>query len=136
MNYCEKIHYAIYTTGVDSFELMADALLAQLPQDGHILRLVFFGTPVDNAQYVARRAILHDKVRELFADCRPVLSYVSQPALDGKLTLEVHSYRADDTDRIDYRMNNGFPYVVLENPDGRFLFAGGFHCDIMTFSIQ
>lgn len=136
MNYCEKIHYGIYTTEIEKFETMVDALLVQLPQNEHIFRLVFFGTPADNEQYIIRRTILYNKIRELFTDCQPVLSYVSQPALEGKLTLEVHSYQADSADHITYRLHNGFPYVVLENGEGRFLFAGGFHGDIMTFNIQ
>ena len=43
MNYCDKIHYNIYTTGLATFGEMVDALLAQLPQDEQILRLAFFG---------------------------------------------------------------------------------------------
>lgn len=39
MNYCDKIHYNIYTTGLATFGEMVDALLAQLPQDEQILRL-------------------------------------------------------------------------------------------------
>ena len=42
MNYCDKIHYNIYTTGLATFGEMVDALLAQLPQDEQILRLAFF----------------------------------------------------------------------------------------------
>jgi hypothetical protein len=45
MNYCDKIHYNIYTTGLATFGEMVDALLAQLPQDEQILRLAFFGMP-------------------------------------------------------------------------------------------
>lgn len=41
MNYCDKIHYNIYTTGLATFGEMVDALLAQLPQDEQILRLAF-----------------------------------------------------------------------------------------------
>ena len=48
MNYCDKIHYNIYTTGLATFGEMVDALLAQLPQDEQILRLAFFGMPNDN----------------------------------------------------------------------------------------
>ncbi|WP_291528935.1 endoribonuclease L-PSP [Bacteroides sp. UBA939] len=136
MNYCEKIHYSIYTTEEADFETMADTLLAQLPENEHIFRLIFFGTPADNVQYVTRRTTLFDKIERLFAERLPVFSYVSQPALDGRLTLEVHSYRADDTDSVAYHPNNGFPYVVLRNTDGRFLFAGGFHSDIITFNTQ
>lgn len=136
MNYCDKIHYSIYTAEAADFQVMVDSMLQQLPKDEQILRLIFFGTPRNNEEYVTRRNILNDKTRQLFKDNQPVLSYVSQPALDGGLTLEVHSYRADDDDRVTYHANNGFPYVTLENADGRFLFAGGFHSDILNFNIQ
>ena len=137
MNYCDKIHYTIYTTEkAFSFEEMVDALLAQLPKDEAIFRLAFFGMPADNEEYVSRRILLNEKVRKFTGDCNPVLSYVSQPALDGGLTMEVHSYQADENDQIMYHPNEGFPYITLENADGRFLFAGGFHSDVLNFNTQ
>ena len=136
MNYCDKIHYNIYTTGLAAFDKMVDALLAQLPQDEQILRLAFFGMPNDNEQYVARRIILREKIRKFYGNHEPVLSYVSQPPLNAGLILEVHSYKADEGDHITFRRHEGFPYVVLENADGRFLFAGGFHGDVINFGIQ
>ena len=79
MNYCDKIHYNIYTTGLANFGEMVDALLAQLPQDEQILRLAFFGMPNDNEQYVSRRIMLREKIRKFYGNHEPVLSYVSQP---------------------------------------------------------
>ena len=136
MNYCDKIHYNIYTTGVAAFSEMVDALLAQLPQDEQILRLAFFGMPNDNEQYVSRRIMLREKIRKFYGNHEPVLSYVSQPPLNAGLILEVHSYKADEDDHITFRRHGGFPYVVLENADGRFLFAGGLHGDVINFGIQ
>lgn len=136
MNYCDKIHYNIYTTGLATFGEMVDALLAQLPQDEQILRLAFFGMPNDNEQYVSRRIMLREKIRKFYGNHEPVLSYVSQPPLNAGLILEVHSYKADEDDHITFRRHGGFPYVVLENADGRFLFAGGFHGDVINFGIQ
>ena len=119
MNYCDKIHYNIYTTGLATFGEMVDALLAQLPQDEQILRLAFFGMPNDNEQYVSRRIMLREKIRKFYGNHEPVLSYVSQPPLNAGLILEVHSYKADEDDHITFRRHGGFPYVVLENADGR-----------------
>lgn len=136
MNYCEKIHYSIYTTESADFKTMVNALLMQLPKDESIFRLVFFGTPTNNTEYVTRRAILCNEIQQLYSDHQPILSYVSQPSLNGRLTLEVHSYQADENDTITYLPNDGFPYITLENADGRFLFAGGFHSDIENFNIQ
>ena len=136
MNYCDKIKYSIYTTEIADFGTMADTLLAQLPQSEQIFRLIFFGTPANNNEYVTRRNILSDKIQQRYPQKLPVLSYVSQPALDGGLTMEVHSYQADENDQIMYHPNEGFPYITLENADGRFLFAGGFHSDVLNFNTQ
>lgn len=136
MNYCEKIHYHIYTAAPDVFDKMADALLAQLPADEQWLRLSFFGMPTDNGQYVEQRRVLQEKIKRLCGNRQPVLSYVAQPPLNGGLTLEVHAYRTDPTDRLAYRIYKDFPYVLLENEDGRFLFAGGFQGDVVRDDIQ
>lgn len=135
MNYCDKIHYHIFTAKSADFDAMVDELLARLPQDEKIFRLAFFGMPADNEQYVSRRITLREKIRRYYDNHEPVLSYVSQPPLDAMLILEVHSYKPDADDRILYRHFKGFPYVVLENNDGRFLFCGGFHGDVINFGI-
>lgn len=137
MSYCDKIRYNIYTTEKADFEKMVDDLLAQLPKDVLLLRLVFFGSPNDNEQYVMRRTLLREKVGKYCADQKmPVLTYVSQPSLSGGLILEAHTYLADKGDRVTYKQIDKFPYVVLENNHGRFLFAGGFHGDVISLSIE
>ncbi len=135
MNYCEKITYQIFTTGKDAFPVMVDRLLEQVPKDRSILRLAFFGTPSTNDEYVCRRTILWDKVKAYFREKEPTLSYVSQPPLNTSLILEVHSYAHDINDRIVYKQLNGYPYVIIENTKGRFLFAGGFQSDVINKSI-
>lgn len=136
MNYCEKIKYNIYTTKGIVFGDMVDELLTRLPQDEHIFRLAFFGMPADNEQFVSRRVQLREKIRKFYGNHEPVLSYVSQPPLNAGLILEVHSYKAAAGDHITYRRQNGFPYVLLENEAGRFLFAGGFHGDVINYGIE
>lgn len=135
MNYCDKIHYYLYTTENASFGEMVDALLMQLPQDERLFRLVFFGTPEDNRQYAEHCAMLRDKVYRYCGDQEPALSYVSQPPLNAGLLLEVHSYKADQGEHITYRHYCGFSYVVLENDDGRFLFGGGIQGDVVNTGI-
>ena len=53
MNYCDKIHYNIYTTGLATFGEMVDALLAQLPQDEQILRSSACRTTTNNTSPAA-----------------------------------------------------------------------------------
>lgn len=120
MNYCDKIEYNIYTTENAEFGKMVDRLLAQLPQNEQIFRLAFFGMPSDNEQYVSRRILLREKVRKYYGNHEPVLSYVSQPPLNGGLILEAHTYTPDAGDHITYKHIGTFPYVILENGSGRF----------------
>lgn len=136
MNYCEKIHYNIYTVEQADFSTMVDNLLAQLPKYEVILRLSFFGTPASNEEYVARKIKLCEKIRRYYGDCEPALSYVSQPPLNAPLIMEVHSFVPEAEDRITFRYYKGTPYVLLENSDARLLFAGGFQGDVINFKIE
>jgi enamine deaminase RidA (YjgF/YER057c/UK114 family) len=136
MNYCDKIRYTIYTTEKAAFPVMVDNLLKQIPGNESILRLAFFGTPATNEEYIVRRTILWDKVRDHYDDDEPNLSYVSQPPLNAPLILEVHSFIPDPSDIITYKKLQEYPYVILENADVRFLFAGGFQSDVINQSIE
>ena len=42
MNYCQKIHYNIFQTSQTDFNSAVDELLACIPQNEVVLRLVFF----------------------------------------------------------------------------------------------
>lgn len=136
MNYCDKIRYHLFTAEKASFPEMVDQLLSQLPQAETILRLAFFGTPNTNEEYLRRRGILRKKIKQKFGAAEPTISYVSQPPLDAPLIVEVHSFLPDPDDRISYHVYEDFPYVVLENVTGRFLFAGGFQGNVGIDSIQ
>ncbi|MDR1937237.1 MAG: endoribonuclease L-PSP [Tannerellaceae bacterium] len=136
MNYCEKIKYRIYRTEKEPFPVMIDRLLSQVPKGESVLRLAFFGTPATNEEYLHRRSLLWDKARSYYGEQEPALSYVSQPPLDTPLILEVHSFLPDAGDTVHYRRLDGYPYVVLENGSGRFLFAGGFQNDLIRHTVE
>lgn len=136
MNYCDKIQYHIFSATKAEFSEMADQLLSQLKDNEVVLRLAFFGTPTSNEVYLKRRQILWDKVYDRFGENEPSLSYVSQPPLTAPLIMEVHSYIPDDEDRITYKHLGIIPYVIIENPSGRFLYAGGFQGDVIGQNIQ
>ncbi|MDR1880158.1 MAG: endoribonuclease L-PSP [Tannerellaceae bacterium] len=136
MNYCEKINYRIFRTEKEAFPVMIDRLLAQIPEDEAVLRLAFFGTPATNEEYLLRRRVLWDKASAYYGEQEPTLSYVSQPPLNAPLILEVHSYAPDADDKVHYKRLDGYPYVVLENGSGRFLFAGGFQNDLLRHTVE
>ena len=127
MNYCKQITYSYYKTGPADFDEMLDEVLNQLPTDGLILRLVCWCAPFDNQEYEQWLSLYRRRVREYFMDRVPGYSLVAQPPLGCGMVLEVHSYRPSSQDVVYYKKYEKHPYVLVENPSGRFLFAGGFH---------
>ena len=133
---CDKIKYRILASEKNLFSNAVDDLLAQIPENEAILRLIFFGSPDNNEEYLSQYAILSEKVEAVMGSEIPVLTYVSQPALNAALLLEIHSYTPEKEEHVYYRSENGFPYVLLENKLGRFLFAGAFREKSLTDSIE
>ena len=136
MNYCQKIHYNIFQTSQTDFNSAVDELLACIPQNEVVLRLVFFGMPLSNSQYLERRLLIREKIRHRYQQMEPALTYVAQPPLGATLIMEVHSYVPEADDSIVFRHYEGTPYVLLENKEMRCLYAGGFQEDILMFGIR
>jgi hypothetical protein len=136
MNYCEKIKYRIFTTKKEVFPAMVDDLLSYLPSNESVLRLAFFGVPLSNEEYLTHHALLKEKVAAHYGNGEPALSYVSQPPLNASLIMEVHSITPDVIDIISFKRFGKYSYTLLENNEGRFLFAGGFQSDITRKSIE
>jgi len=140
MNYCNQIHYSVITVSEGTFPERIDEALAKLPKEEIPVRLVFFGSPESNEQYLIRRELIGEKLTALFGDSLPAFSYVAQPPLDGKLVLEVHGYKKSSEDQIFYGKHST-SYVIVENPQLRMLFCGGFqgsdlHASITQQSVQ
>jgi enamine deaminase RidA (YjgF/YER057c/UK114 family) len=126
MNYCNKISYEMLRAAKAApFRQMAAGLLDRLPAGKDFLRLVFFGAPASEAEYLAGRGELKSLMAERFGSRQPAFSYVAQPPLDAPLTAEVQAFAAEASDKLTYASFQGRPYVLLENAEGRFLFAGG-----------
>jgi enamine deaminase RidA (YjgF/YER057c/UK114 family) len=136
MNYCEKIKYRILIAKKETFPVMVDDLLNQLPENESVLRLAFFGTPPTNEAYLTRHTLLKEKVTAHYGQRVPAWSYVSQPPLEAALMVEVHSTALDEIDKITYGKLRDYPYTVLENNEVRLLFAGGFQSSIINESIE
>ena len=136
MNYCQKIHYNIFQTSQTDFNSAVDELLACIPQNEVVLRLVFFGMPLSNSQYLERRLLIREKIRHRYQQMEPALTYVAQLPLGATLIMEVHSYVPEADDSIVFRHYEGTPYVLLENKELRCLYVGGFQEDILMFGIR
>ncbi|MGL4852794.1 MAG: Rid family hydrolase [Phocaeicola sp.] len=126
MTYCENIQCTTYTTTDAPFREMVAALFAKLHGAKEIVRLIFFGLPADNIEYETQLSSLREMAKAHFGKKQPVVSYVCQLPLDGALSLEVYDYQLEAGETIAYKNYKEYPYVLLQNRAGRYLFAGGF----------
>lgn len=127
MSYFNKIGYQIFKTADGNFEGMVDDLLSKIDRSGKILRFVFFSDISDNDDYSLKLDMIRHKVRVAFDDMSPVVTLVAQKPLDAGLVVEEHSYMADKEDCVEYKEYENFPYVLVKNAYGKFLYAGGLH---------
>lgn len=136
MNYCDKTKYRVFSVQQAAFQQMVNQLLQQIPRQESVLRLVFFGAPKTNDEYISQHTILRERMQAYFGDKIPAFSYVSQSPLNAAIVVEVHSFTPDKEDRLFYKKHETCPYVVLENKEGRFLYAGGCQSDSIDKTIE
>lgn len=113
--------YLIYTTKRDQFEQMCQSLLAQMDESREVIKIVFFGSPNNNEEYLKQLQIINQCTRAYFPKSPPVISYISQAPLLGDLNAEVVCLKADENIDITYGDN----YLVLDNGLCRELISGG-----------
>ena len=131
MNYCDKISYSIFKAPYSNdFGVMVNNLLSQIPEGTNVVRLVFFGSPKNNIDYVENRNHIVESVSRKFGKNEPVVGLVAQPPLDCGLVIEVHSIELDTDDVLTYKEFENNRYVILENDSVRLLFAGAFQSDL------
>ncbi|MDP2889911.1 MAG: hypothetical protein Q8P34_13240 [Bacteroidota bacterium] len=120
-------NYSIYTTPENTFELMCQSLFLQVGQQKNVLKIVFFGSPLNNEEYIQHQKALVRLTKANFPELIPLVSYVAQkPLIDG-LSAEV--VWVDTLDNIT--IAGGDNYLVLDNGFCRELLTGGiFHADI------
>ena len=139
MSIIKNLSYSIHTIPYQNrstFEKMVDQLLMNVKEGETVLRLVFFICPIDNKEYVEYKKTIAQKIKEKFGAKVPPFSLVAQPPTHDALILEVHSFVPAEEDIITYSSIGGVPYVLIENADARFLFAGGFQADVVNDSIE
>lgn len=94
------------------------------------LRLVFFGNPDDNTQYLEHREWVLGLLRERcerFGWRMPLMSYVAQRSLDSGLVMESQCVSRENSDlvREHYLTTEGVRYFTIENDEGKRLFTEG-----------
>jgi len=124
------------------FEEMLAQLLAAYRAVYTPVRMVIFGAPLNNEEYVSRFAAIRQAVKVHFGENAPLVSYVAQPPHTVGLAMEVHEVALTAADIIAYRNLDGTPYITIERKrceerEGcKRLFLGGVTGDVLHQSIR
>jgi enamine deaminase RidA (YjgF/YER057c/UK114 family) len=114
-------NYTVYTTEENPFEQMCRILLSHIDRESNVIKIVFFGPPQNNDEYLNQLQLLNQCTKEHFREHCPLVSYVSQKPLKGMLNAEVVTIMPDENVRLVYGEN----YMVLDNGISRELITGG-----------
>lgn len=126
-----EIGYYVDKVWFRDFGQMVEEMLAKLPEDRVPLRLVFFGNPDNNTQYIQHREWLLALVRAKYASDErsegfmPLVSYVAQKSLDSGLVLESQVVSQENAALLQAKDLGGVRYFTVETPEGKRLFTDG-----------
>lgn len=117
----EVIH-RFYQVEKASFEEMTAYLLTEYLATYMPVRMVFFGAPADNSEYIAQFDYLRKTVKKFFGDKQPIVSYVAQPVDTGGMAMEIHELVLTGQDMVTYQKCADIPYIVVERKGYKRLF--------------
>lgn len=113
--------YSIYTAKQNQFELMCQSILDQIGASSHVIKILFFGSPNSNEEYLNQFQALKQYSTSFFKQTSPAISYISQKPMLGGLNAEVVSIESNENIDVSYGDN----YLVLDNGLCRELVTGG-----------
>lgn len=118
--------YKIDKCSGDDFKDMCSRLVAlskALPY--RIIRMVFFGNPTSQEEYLEHFSIIKECIDNSFGDQKPVYCYVSQSPLSGDLVLETTRVSLDDSMILNYKSIADIDYITLEYNNDKVVYVGG-----------
>lgn len=132
-----EIVHRFFQVAQAPFEDMLTDLLAEYKSVYTPVRMVIFGAPVGNEEYVARFVHIREAVKESFGESSPLVSYVAQPPRTMGLAMEVHEVLLiAGRDRIEYRRQEEMPYITIEREGCKRLFLSGITGDVLHQTIR
>ena len=106
-------------------------------QSGLTIRLVFFGKPLNNEEYLTHLQLITRSVHQNFGNEPPVFSYVPQPPSEGnQLVMESVDIEKDNGMQVYYKRWNNIPYIIIESSKTKKLLIGGVKADSLELSIR
>ncbi|MBR4994469.1 MAG: PTS cellobiose transporter subunit IIC [Alistipes sp.] len=114
--------YDIHHSTAATFESALDEILAAVTdKTPHPLRVVIFGTPASNEDYLKQRFKFEQACADAFSPC-PLLAYVAHAPLGESLVAEV-TYMEDEPAKIERHSD----YIIV---DDEYILSAGLHSDI------
>lgn len=113
--------YTLYSTEEQLFEKMCQSLLSQIDNELQVLKIVFFGSPQNNEEYLSQLNSLYRLTNAHFTGIPPLISYVSQKPFIGMLNVEVTCIESSEKVKISCGEN----YRVVDDGTCRELITGG-----------
>lgn len=130
-----EFNYQVDKVWFRDFGQMVSEMLDKLSGSTDVpLRLVFFGNPDNDTQYLEHREWLLTLVRERYGENMPLISYVAQKSLDSGLVMESQtvppaSFDGATLQRKEYRHRDGeresVRYFTVDTKEGTRLFTEG-----------
>lgn len=122
--------------GISIEEQLAN-IFSVYKQKGLTIRLVFFGNPLNNKEYLTHLGLITLSVHQNFGDESPVFSYVAQPPTEGnQLVMEVVEIFPDRDTKVYYKQRKDIPYIIIESSKTKKLLLGGVKAGSMELSIR
>ncbi len=115
------IQYIIRKSNHKDFRASIEELVSDL--DTNCIRFVVFIGATDNSDYIAKKEICADVISTVFKAEMPLLSVISQQALDCEVVVEIHQVINATIER-----KNG--YIVLESDLLKEIFVSGLCGDV------
>ena len=115
--------YDIHQSTAATFEdALNEIIVAVKQKDEKPLRIVLFGTPNGNAEYVEQRAVIEQVCHNIDSEFAPLVAYVAHAPMDATLVAEV-TYWEQTAATIERKDD----YIVI---DGNYILSAGLYSDI------
>ena len=113
--------YDIHHSAAATFEEALEEIIAAVKQKSQQpLRIVIFGAPHSNGDYLKQRQQIEQTCQEAYpAESRPLVAYVAHAPMDATLVAEV-TYWAQEIKSIESHQD----YIVIDND---YIFTAGLY---------
>ncbi|MDO5571636.1 MAG: hypothetical protein Q4F97_09285 [Bacteroidales bacterium] len=112
-------------------------LFVKIAKHKNVLRIVLFGNPNDNNEYLNHLSIANNLLSKYFSLNAPILSYVAQKPLGGvSLAAEFHILDVNDKVSTSYLSYNNTKYIRIDGENESQLILGGIQASNIDLDVK